>query len=329
MPQGRFGADLDLTGFIQDYQEHLGTGHESTAGVHYVDGKGARPDSVEPIPRALYQRPQRPGEGPAPVLVGVGPSRCSTSRTVALRRPRFAWDPNRLYRDLGIAWPYVHATRRDLRVAYQDRDGQRSTRLTYCFQLLLSPAFRAMYDALPLGEMWMDDIYVQEAFKKRAAATAAERSRTGKPVTAEEVLDEWGYAVLPPDDSRTTPMGLDNDEPLDTEEPDGFDDEKHAGSVGTGWQYAFYLWRTTHQDFDRLADWQAAMVRELSERGISPTLTIGLLGNQPHRFVIAQVRDEPVVFLNHEAEVTPDLAALAATALLDQISARAPRALTQ
>jgi len=327
--QGRFGKDLDLTEILGDYRVHL-TGHESTAGVHYVDGHGARPQpSYEPIPQALYQRPQQPGEGLGPALAGSGPRACSTSRTVALRRSLFAWDPNRLYRDLMIGWPYVDATRRDLRVAYQSRNGQASPRLTYCLQLLLDPAFRARYDALPLGEMWLDDIYVQEAFKRKAAATAAKRSRSGRLVTAEDVLDEWGYAVLPPGDSGTTPLGADDDTSLDTEDHEEFDDEQYASPVGARWQYAFYLWRTTRRDPDRLADWQAAMVHELSERGIVPTLTVGLMGRQPHPFVIAEVQDEWVVFLNHEAEVTADLAASAATALHDQISARATRALTQ
>jgi hypothetical protein len=319
-----FREALDLSHIVRKYEEHLGS---STAGINYVREGAPRhvEDAYDPIPKRLYEPPDRPGTGAEPALVGSGPRRCSTSRTMALAGPLFAWDPNRYYRDLGIPWPYVGATRKDLRLAYFDKGGQDSRRLTYCMTQLLNPEVRGAYDALPLGEQYLDDEYVQEALKLRAAAEASKRSETGDYTTAESVLDDWGYKLEPETSGGLVTDSSDSGESLDTVGEDEFDEDPHHETVGADWQYSFYLWKTTKWDTERLAEWQAALITELSERGISPTLAVGLMGNQPHPYAVASVDEEWVVFLNKGVQVSPDLASRAAIALHTQISAHTVR----
>jgi hypothetical protein len=305
-----FREPLDISEITQQYEVfRQGT---STAEVNFVLPSKARPEEpLDDIPRHLYQRPRMPGEGESPERVGSGPIRCSTSREIVSGRPAFAWDPNRYYRDLWIPWPYVNATRKDLRHAYVVMGGENSPRLTYCFKQLLNPEIRTAYDALPLGEQYLDDIYIQEELKRQAAIEASRRSAQGHYTMAQEVLDDWGFKIVPPEDDARVP------DTMPTRKHDQFRYEETVGGI---WQYAFYLWRTTRWDITRLSAWQSAMITELS--GLCPTLVVGLMGKQPHRFVIGWVDDEPVVFLNAEEEVTPDLAKAATTELMNQMNAQ-------
>lgn len=322
-----FREALDLSHIVRKYEAFGGT---STAGINYVDGKAEQPESsFEPIPERLYRPAGLPGNGLEPALAGSGPKTCSTSRTMALGGPEFAWDPNRYYRDLGVPWPYVHATRKDLRLAFFEANGLNSRRLTYCLKQLLDPEVRAEYDAMPLGEQYLNDEYVQEALKRRVAEEASRRSGKGDYTTAEQVLDEMGYKIVPDAgadatrEEETSPDVIDTDhlKRLDEDE-----DDQSGKTVGTDWEYSFYLWRTTRWQSDLLAEWQAALITELSEREISQTLTVGLMGKQPHRYAVADVDGDWVVFLNHEEQVSPDLVSSAATALHNEITRQATRA---
>lgn len=306
-----FREALDLSHIVRKYEAFGGT---STAGqIHYVDGEGVREEQYEPIPARLYEPAGRPGTGEEPALVGAGPATCSTDRTVAVAGPLFAWDPNRYYRDLGIGWPYVGATRKDLRLAFFEREGMNSRRLTYCLKQLLNPTVRAEYDALPLGEQYLNDDYVQDALKRKVAEEAARRSQVGDYTTAEQVLDEMGYHLVPDDTSDATRQEENPTDVVDTDHLNRLDEDKYRESVDT-WGYGFYLWRTTRWDTERLAEWQACLIAAVGDLDI-PALTVGLMGKQPHPYVIAEVADEWVVFLNHEEEVTPDLASSAINAL--------------
>lgn len=255
----------------------------------------------------------KPGEGEPPERAGIGPLTASTCRSLALAGPQWAWDPNRYYRDLGIGWPYVHATKKDLREAYQAVDGQASDRLTYCFKQLLT--IRTWYDALPLGELWMDDIYVQERMAKRAAAEASRRTAMGKHTRDEDVLDEWGYTKLTEDESKEVEAArrLDEDRSKRLNQP------SQLNSVGADWHYSFYLWKTTEADLDRLAAWQSGLISAVDPEVI-PTLTVGMMGKQPQDYVIAKVGDTWVVFLHHKAEVSPDLVRKAVSTLHNDYS---------
>lgn len=297
-----FRESLDLTGIIDKFEA--------------FGGKPQRPpEYVGEVPDWARTPSQRPGEGPEPAPVGAGPLDCSTSRQIAVPGRLFAWDPNRYYRDLGIPWPYVHATRKDLRLAYLDRQGEKSRRLTYCIKQLLNSEIRAEYDALPLGEEYLNDAYVQDRIKKMAALKAQEHTQRGAYTTAEQILDQWGLVHHPP--GEETPAGV-----LDINHDQGFDwlQQQHGEPLASGWEYSFYLWQTTETNTDLLARWQAALIAEI-DPDISPTLSVGLLGNSAESFSVRRVGDRWVVFLHHEAQVIPSLVASATTTLHTKISA--------
>lgn len=287
-----FREDLDLSGIIDKFEIF---GGRSDAGLP--------PEVLEERRRLREEREQEQYNLPQPV--GSGPLLCSTGRTLATARPAFAWDPNRYYRDLGIPWPYVNATKKDLRLAFFERDGSNSRRLTYCLKQLL--VHRPSYDAMPLGEIWLDDIYVQEALHQKAADLAQKMALMGDYTSVEEVLDRWGYSIR-----RDSEEGADSPtEDLDKDHLKRFDGADPEDSVGGTWNYAFYRWRTTRWDSDRLSAWQAALIGEIDPE-VVPSLTIGLVGKQPQDFVIGQVMGDWVVFLNVDAEVSSTLAAKAA-----------------
>lgn len=292
---GRFREELDLSGITDKFEVFGGT--------------APKPQTWLPKDHPYYPftEPARPGEGENPAPVGSGPLRCSTSRQIATRGLGWAWDPNRYYRDLGVAWPYVTATRGDLRRAYQAADGQDSERLTYCLKQLVTR--RAEYDALPLGEMFLDDIYVQQALKRKATQEASRRSARGQYSTADEVLDDWGFVRLADD----TP---DEDSPriLDETKTSWEDEPAPDHQIEASWNYSFYLWKTTKWDTPRLREWQEALIREVDPHEV-PALTVGLMGDTRREYAVMQTGGEWVVFLHREAEVTPGLAASAAAAL--------------
>lgn len=299
-----FRQDLDLSGFIDKYQPFI-AGDDST--INYVDGKITEKDpweNPEPIPRHLYDDRPRPGSGPEPDLVGSGPLLASTSRVLALAGPTFAWDPNRYYRDLGIEWPYVNATRRDLTRGFMEAGGQDDHWLMYCLKQLLNPVVRAEYDATPLGKEYLDDIFVQQRKRHEAADEANRRSRDGDYTTVDEILDEQGYVRLTPEEEAE----MERMRALDEATSSGQD-----GAVGGPWLYSYYLWRTTHQDTDLLAQWQAALIR-MADKDI-PAIAVGLMGKQPHRFVIGEADGEVIVYLNRNESVTDELALDAVSAL--------------
>lgn len=308
-----FREPLDVSEIVSHYREFLDG--ESTVGINHIrhdpEYQGD-PYSFGPVPQR-YKAPEESVDDP--LLVGDGPSVCSSSLTVAQGRPVLAWDPNRYYRSLGIPWPYVHATRKDLREAFYARDGHSSHWLTHCLKMLLDPGFRAYYDALPLGERNLDDPYIQDELKAKAADESGRRARQGKQVRPEDVLDEWGYKLTPESNELAEQDVLDNDR------FNRFDDDNAPhGPDGADWGFAYYLWKTHRRAPDLLSAWQTSLVSFLGASERPPAIAVGLLGREPHEYVIAQVKGTWVVFLNQKTEVSAALAKTAANALQRQIS---------
>lgn len=306
MAVGSFRESLDLSHIASKY-EALQESKEAVNYVNYVEGRiRDDPNRSEPIPKRLFEQAPRLGSGPLPELVGNGPRRASTCLSVALwqpQRPAFAWDPRRYYRDLGVPFPFVNATRGDLMRAFYEvqPNGPEDRWLTYCLKQLLDTDVRARYDALKQGEKWLDDDYVQDEFKAEIAEEARQRALKGDFISAADLLDEKGY-MLEPDDSP--------EDDLDGDRLKRQDDSP----VGTEWQYAFYVWRSQTWDKARLAQWQSELVSAVA--GGVPAITVGMMGNQPHRFAIAEAGEDLVVFLNRDVEITPDLVEAAAAALI-------------
>jgi hypothetical protein len=304
-----FRPDLDLSGILPDYREHMS---ESTAGVNFVDGKRkADPfEDQEAIPKRLYA-PERSAMVDDPWRVGNGPATCSTRRTATSTRPLYAWDVNGYYRELGIPWPYVDATRGVLRKAFYAVNGHESARLTYCFKQLLNPAVRAEYDEWPLGEEYLHDEYVQDAIKKRAAFEASKRTQDGTYTHAETILDEWGFIMKYDEvlgDRFDTSSGKGQDDPGQSFDP-------------IEWVYSYWLWKSFGTDVARLQTWQTLLVSELANRDEQIDLAVGSVGKVPHDYVIGFVDNEFwVVFLNNKVEPDPVIAATAVSALLKDIN---------
>jgi hypothetical protein len=257
-----FRDDLDISGIITKYETFTKS-------------------PVQPS-RTPWEAPVRPGEGETPGREGFGPLRCSTSRAVAQQRLLFAWDPNRYYRDLGVPWPYVNASKGSLMRYYMHQDGQSSVRMTYCLKQLLN--HREEYDALPLGIPFMNDTYVQAALKQRAIDEAQRRCAEGDYATADEILDEWGYILK--------------------DDPD--DDHFHDEEAGLP------------RILDTPPGEESALIREL-EMAV-PTLVVGMVGKTPHEYLVGKTGQDWVVYLNSGATVSQDLARKAATALTKQIT---------
>lgn len=88
-----------------------------------------------------------------PIPVGGNARSFSTSTEIDLC-PRFRWDTNSFYRNLGLT---PSASRTDIRRAYLSVGGHLSYRLTHIVKTLLSRKVRERYDRTPLWLFWADD----------------------------------------------------------------------------------------------------------------------------------------------------------------------------
>jgi hypothetical protein len=309
-----FRDDLDLTDILSSYREHLGA-YGGSVGVNFVDEKKRQPEQeFDAIPKSLYARRQVVSEEPE--RIGDGPMTCSTCTDVISARATFAWDVNGWYRTVGVRWPYADATSGMLSRAYIATGGQSSARATYYLKRLLDKPSRAAYDAMPLGEVFLDDQYVQDEMKAKAQAEASRRSQGGTFTNAVSVLDEWGYLLR--DDAKDdldAESGLVQDEVAP--EADVFEP--------TEWTYAYWLWRsrgcgpTRFGTTARLEQWQSLLVSALSVRKARVNLAVGLMGRQPQDYVVGRFDGHYVVFLNDAMEPTQKMAVQAANLLIHKM----------
>lgn len=302
-----FREAIDLSDILVSYREYLGD-YESTAAINFVDPGRRAPDPFEEhgaIPARL-QAP-RSTKPVIPTRIGNGPPTCSTRTTLVSARPTFSWDVNGWYRTIGVPWPYVRATSGVLSRSYVASGGQRSARATYYLRRLLNRPVRGAYDTWPLGEQFLDDEYVQDEMKARAQAEASRRSRGGSYTKASAVLDEWGYD-LKEDDEGVVDNDLELVHDESTPETDTFEPVE--------WTFSYWLWDTFGDGgTSRLEQWQTALVSVLSRSGHHLDLAVGLCGNMPDAFRVAEVDGYRVVFLRDTEQVTEALAVQAAEAL--------------
>lgn len=241
-----------------------------------------------PVPEqpVLPDDPQDPLCFGVPTRLGRGPLSWSTSTALVVPE-RVCWDVNGYYQELGVHW---RATRRELMKAYQAKDGQRSPRLTYVFKQLLNTETREAYDRMPRGEVFLD-AYTDAELKQKAHREASRRAEKGSPISAEEVLDEWGYAILPDD-------GVDSVSPIRKD---------HLRPGGTPWEYSFYAWKTSSYlpDEDTLRRWQELLSTAATRYGVHPEMTIGMTALSDQPFMLENVNGTPVVFFSEST--TPEL----------------------
>lgn len=224
-----------------------------------------------------------------PVRLGRGPLTWSTC-TALLPVEDPVHDVNGYYRELGVHW---RATRRELMAAYRAKDGQRSPRLTYVFKQLLNPKVRQAYDRMPKGSTF-DDEYTDQDLKRKAHAAAGERRSRGETVTVDQVLDEWGYVILPEDElDSVASVRKDQGHPQD--EP---------------WPFSYYAWNTSSYlpDVDRLRRWQELLSTAASRRGVAPKMILGTTSLSDRQFMLEEINGEDVVFFSEGTEPSPSVA---------------------
>lgn len=250
----------------------------------------------------------------SPYLMGTGPAEFSTSMEL-VRVPEYIWDVNGYYRELGVS---PGATRSEMRLAYFEKDGQSSDRLTFVLKQLLNPETRAAYDTCVLGERFMDRYVIEEIqrqIKMRHMQRMAERRAQGFVVNETiERKDErrlWkgllGDAVQFDDD---TP-----EEVVDTASvvPDAL------ASPAKVFSFAYYLWRTRirrEADIRALAEWQEHLVKAFAQKGVRTRIAVGLLGGVESPWALARVGYRDVIFLNRDE---PPTAALAEKAVAEWV----------
>lgn len=321
MALGRARPDLDLSDILPAYQEFITGRGTSTAGINRIratpEGDRWEPQEVgdeEAIPAYLYIEP--PVDPLKPRRVGYGPKTASTCQDLVSTRPTFSWDVNGWYRTLGVPWPYVDATSGVLSRAYVASGGQESARATYYLKRLLNKAVRGLYDTHPLGQLFLDDEYVQQELLARAAAEASRRSARGNYTKPEAVMDEWGYQTLPEDEGVVDTIDSSVQDVTAPEEPPFEPIE---------WMYSYWLWQTSRQHLtstSRLEQWQTLLVSALAAGGHRVEIAVGLAGKSPHPYTIGWFDECWVVFLNEVEDPTKDLAERASTALIDLMGAR-------
>jgi len=287
-----FRDDLDLSEIMAPFEAALGRAAKAerhTAGEQDVD---------------------------SPLHMGGDPF-CSSSKVLATTKPQVCYDVNGYYRELGVYWT---ASKKELRVAYDEADGPNNARLTYIFKQLLNKDVRAAYDATPLGEIFLDD-YIADALKEKAIREAARRTREGTTyISPEEVLAQWGFDLKDDASEALIQDGSIPDDDQDLEALRRRDDASQVQYIG-GWPYGYYLWRSTCMDTERLGEWQQLLVDALAEQGSVVRFAVGYCGRQPHPFVIGLVGGVGyVVYLNDRTTADPDVASRAASGLLREIS---------
>lgn len=235
-----------------------------------------------------------------PVILGKGPLAWSTSTVlVAVEHP--CWDVNGYYQELGVHW---RASRRELMRAYQALEGQSSARLTYVFKQLLNPQVRQEYDRMPKGQKYLDD-YADEDLKRRAAREAGERSGRGDAISAEGVLDEWGYLLV-------------GDEELDSVTSMRKDRERREAP----WGYSYYAWKTSSYlpDLHRLQKWQDLLCTAAARCGTAPEVILGSTALSDQPFMLENVNGSTVIFFSEDVIPSSSVA----TDVISRISLHPP-----
>lgn len=240
-------------------------------------------------------------------LAGDGPPECSSSTELSVL-PYIIFDVNHYYAELGVScW----ATRRELREAYQAKDGQSDPRLTYIMKQLIDPTIRHAYDCMPFGSTFMD-AYVADALKKKMLDQKFERMGNLRDLGVDidsidgEAIERDIYAE----------MGLqieDEDTPVETVDysPIKAQDGRRPADH---FLYSYYLYKIrfpNREEVSRLGEWQRFLVTALAREGIRTHFAVGLHGD-PHRWHYAQVGYRKVFFLGVDHIPTEEMAAAAA-----------------
>lgn len=279
-----FRPDVDLTGFIADYEPWLD-------GTRMIE---QAPSSAEPP--VIPQRAVRKGV----VLVHNGPVVCSSSTALDIPN-RVIWDVNGWYAMLGAD---PHSDRKGLREAYITNRCWESDYATYVLQQLSIPEVRREYDAMPLGSRYLADEFVQRALKAKIREEAARRAReTNTAADVDAVADEMGYEVVRDDTPREIPGSV------------------GGADYGDLWAWSYFLDDVECHDWDRLAEWQTMLITALSEAGATLRFAVGFTSqknDEPQGFTRIEEASIMVAYLGSLTDPSRALAGQVAENLITQ-----------
>lgn len=291
---------LDLSGILGDYEVFGGSPRRGPPAIEA--GKAWYEQAPGAIEAEEVRRRTQEARDNNPQLQGFGPLTASTCMALALS-PTWCWDVLGYYRTMGVHW---RATKKELMVAYQSFGSMPSAYQTHVFKQLLDPKKRRAYDMTPLGQLFLDDHYIQQMLKNRAAQEAARRSQGGRPTTAKEVIEEEFHFV--PEEDETS---------VDAIESGGAD----SGPSGFApWPFAYFTWRSNKDETDVLAQWQDLVIQAVAAEGEVLSIAVGFVGKQPHRYLVGRVGKTQVAFINEKECPTPALASAAALALIHDMN---------
>ena len=278
-----FGPSLNLDDFIEDYEPWL-HGRSTKTGANFGSFGSSRESTI-----VL-------GHTIEPMLIGSGPETCSTVTDMVVR-PEIIWDVNGYYRLLGADYK---SNKKALREAFMKVDGHSSPAITNAFKQLLNPEIRQEYDAMPLGERYMNDPYIQQEVKQSAQKEASARQRDGEDVTTEDILNERGFGVDKGEEEPETPEIEITDEVEIQEEPD-----ESFGSYAVDWDYAYYLWKSISIEDEPLARWQEMLHNEFVARRVKIHFAVGWRGGMDdQKWAIRKVGDVWVIFLSERVSLS-------------------------
>lgn len=275
----------------------------------YIERLGLDLDTDAARPAVEVERPVF-----APLLRGRPEQAVASAETALEPSPTTRWDVNGYYRLHGVCWPYK-ASKAVLRRGHHERGLLGDPRGTYALTVLTNPVTRRAYDAVPLGEVYLADPWVQQMLKGKAAAGASAASAaSGEVITPADVLREAGLDLGPgPGSDHPGNTGETADQ--DPGSTPGETPSRGGSTVVEPWRWAFYQYRSSCDDTDRLGRWQEMLVQAFAVAGRRRRFAVGFVGRQAHQWVAGEAQGALVVFLNDHVEPSPELAAQVARSL--------------
>jgi hypothetical protein len=297
-------------GWTPGWQEDARDVLTGTATVDEVAARQAqdsrRPGAARERNAIVLDEQTAPYEPEQPMLYGRQEMADTSTCTDLVRLPGVIWDVNGYYRALGISFPHREPTTKSgLRQAHRAAGGLDDRWKTYALKQLKDEAVRAVYDAMPLGQPYIDD-YWNEFFDNEAKKEALRKVASGE-VELDEAITKENI------DKIKKEWGIELDAEPENETP-AAPAAKAPTTVHLTWSY--YLWRcdyaSTVRHQARLDTWRTMLVEAFRDRRMRLTFRVGFFGKQPHPWIQLEREGHLILLLNKDQEPTREYAAQAA-----------------
>lgn len=181
-------------------------------------------------------------------IVGSGPVWWSTSRQIATRLAAPVLRRQRLLPDAGHPVALHRRHQADLRRAYLARGGPDDARMTQAFVTFLDPVQKAIYDATPLGQKYMDP---EERVRRKVESLRLSQQLREQGMSVEDALATGRYEVV--DNAGKAS-----------------DDGSNPARESTPYPYSIFLSDAEDYDLGVLARWQGHLLDAVQEVGAGP-----------------------------------------------------------